>query len=274
MILSIITINRNNASGLEKTMQSVLDQTYKDFEYIVIDGASTDQSVPLIKQLAENHTIRWVSEPDKGIYNAMNKGIQMANGEYIMILNSGDYLVSNHVIEQMHESLIAHSSPKIFYGNIIKIWTDGRTIVDKQLREPICFYDFYRGTLNPDGTWIKRELFDEYGYFDESMRICSDWAWFLNAIGLHSTQAKHTDIDAIYFDMTGVSESGEKSRITIQQERRKVLENTLPAPILADYDRFHPDILIMRRIHRHPWAFKLVCLLERILFKTERLLKH
>ena len=87
MTLSIITINRNNAQGLKKTMQSVVSQTNKDLEYIVVDGASTDESVEVIKHFAEQRDIRWVSERDKGIYNAMNKGIGMAQGEYVMILN-------------------------------------------------------------------------------------------------------------------------------------------------------------------------------------------
>ena len=91
MTLSIITINRNNAQGLKKTMQSVVSQTSKDLEYIVVDGASTDESVEVIKHFAEQRDIRWVSERDKGIYNAMNKGIGMAQGEYVMILNSGQY---------------------------------------------------------------------------------------------------------------------------------------------------------------------------------------
>ena len=89
MILSIITINRNNSAGLEKTMRSVASQSFKDFEYIVIDGASTDNSVDVIKRFERDFLhLRWVSEPDKGIYNAMNKGLRMATGDYIQIMNS------------------------------------------------------------------------------------------------------------------------------------------------------------------------------------------
>ena len=102
MKLSIITINRNNATGLEKTMRSVATQTFKDFEYIVVDGASTDGSVDVIKKLEpEFKHLKWVSEPDSGIYNAMNKGMRMASGEYFQILNSADCLASEDVIERM-----------------------------------------------------------------------------------------------------------------------------------------------------------------------------
>ena len=98
MKLSIITINRNNAKGLEKTIQSVASQTFKDFEYVIIDGASTDDSVDVIKKYEASFAyLKWVSEPDKGIYNAMNKGICRSSGEYVMILNSGDIIATKSV---------------------------------------------------------------------------------------------------------------------------------------------------------------------------------
>ena len=270
MTLSIITINRNNAQGLKKTMQSVVEQTSTDIEYIVVDGASTDESVDIIKSFADQRLIRWVSERDNGIYNAMNKGIGMAQGEYVMILNSGDYLATPQVIEQMNEKLVDKGQPDILYGNMIKIWPDGKTRRDYQLSVNYSLFDFYQSTLNPDGTYIRRSLFQQFGPFDETMKICSDWAWMLKTIGLGGVKPSRVNIDTLYFDMTGVSESGERSRQTIQKERRQVLQQTLPAPVLADYDRFAADITLMRRIHRHPWAFRLVRFLERCLFKYEK----
>lgn len=270
MKLSIITINRNNAQGLKKTMQSVVEQTSNDIEYIVVDGASTDESVDIIKSFADQRLIRWVSERDNGIYNAMNKGIGMAQGEYVMILNSGDYLATPQVIEQMNKKLVDKGQPDILYGNMIKIWPDGKTRRDYQLSVNYSLFDFYQSTLNPDGTYIRRSLFQQFGPFDETMKICSDWAWMLKTIGLGGVKPSRVNIDTLYFDMTGVSESGERSRQTIQKERRQVLQQTLPAPVLADYDRFAADITLMRRIHRHPWAFRLVRFLERCLFKYEK----
>lgn len=270
MKLSIITINRNNAQGLKKTMQSVVEQTSNDIEYIVVDGASTDESVDIIKSFADQRLIRWVSERDNGIYNAMNKGIGMAQGEYVMILNSGDYLATPQVIEQMNKKLVDKGQPDILYGNMIKIWPDGKTRRDYQLSVNYSLFDFYQSTLNPDGTYIRRSLFQQFGPFDETMKICSDWAWMLKTIGLGGVKPSRVNIDTLYFDMTGVSESGERSRQTIQRERRQVLQQTLPAPVLADYDRFAADITLMRRIHRHPWAFRLVRFLERCLFKYEK----
>lgn len=270
MTLSIITINRNNAQGLKKTMQSVVSQTSKDLEYIVVDGASTDESVEVIKHFAEQRDIRWVSERDKGIYNAMNKGIGMAQGEYVMILNSGDYLASPQVVDEMGKALVANNRPDILYGNMLKIWPDGKTQRDRQLRDDYSLFDFYNGTLNPDGTYIRRSLFAQYGPFDESLKICSDWAWMLKTVGMNGVKPLHVDLDTLYFDMTGVSEGGERSRQTIRNERQQVLNQTLPTAVLEDYDRYATDILMMRRLHRHPWAFRWVRLIERILFKLEK----
>lgn len=270
MTLSIITINRNNAQGLKKTMQSVVSQTSKDLEYIVVDGASTDESVEVIKHFAEQRDIRWVSERDKGIYNAMNKGIGMAQGEYVMILNSGDYLASPQVVDEMGKALVANNHPDILYGNMLKIWPDGKTQRDRQLRDDYSLFDFYNGTLNPDGTYIRRSLFAQYGPFDESLKICSDWAWMLKMVGMNGVKPLHVDLDTLYFDMTGVSEGGERSRQTIRNERQQVLNQTLPAAVLEDYDRYATDILMMRRLHRHPCAFRWVRLIERILFKIEK----
>ena len=97
--LTIITINYNNLEGLKRTVESVLNQTWQEFEYIVIDGGSNDGSAEYIESQSE-HIDYWVSEPDKGIYNAMNKGIAKARGEYLLFLNSGDHLYSAKVLEE------------------------------------------------------------------------------------------------------------------------------------------------------------------------------
>ena len=271
MRLSIITINRNNATGLEKTMQSVAAQTYKELEYIVIDGASTDGSVEVIKKLAPGFVhLKWVSEPDAGIYNAMNKGIRMASGEYIQILNSADALASDVVTEKMLAALEEKGKPSILYGNMIKCFPDGRKVVDKCFAgQEITMLGMYTGTLNHDPVYIRRELFEKYGYYDETLKIVSDWKWYLQAIILGGERPQYVDIDVTLFDMTGISES-EGSRAKIKEERKKVLEQLVPAPYLRDYERYADDIHLMRRIHRHPWAYKLVWFVERCLFKWEK----
>lgn len=273
MILSIITINRNNRNGLKRTLDSIAAQSFTDFEHIIVDGASSDGSVELIKDFEGKFKgkLQWVSELDKGIYNAMNKGIKMASGEYIQIVNSGDYLASTTAVENMLQSLDKYDYPEILFGNMIKFWPDGRKFKDTcGERNKLSMIDFYRGTLNHNSAYIKRQLFERFGLYDEDLRICSDWKWFLKVIPLGGICPAYTDIDVTYFDMTGISESGGRSNEIIKYERRKVLQEELPISILFDYDKYYTDINIMQRLHRYPLFYKLVRFLERCLFKLEK----
>lgn len=270
MILSIITINRNNAAGLEKTIKSVLSQTCKDFEYVVIDGASTDASVEVIKRLAEafGDRLKWISEPDKGIYNAMNKGIEMATGNYIQILNSGDSLISDDVAERIIKEMETKAFPSIIYGNLLKNMPSGGMVKDVGFAgRKITFLDFYTGTLNHSSAFIKKSLFDKYGLYDESLKIVSDWKWFLKAIILGNEVPVYVDIDITLFDMNGISETNFKLR---DKEKGLELAKMIPPTILEDYQAWSFHIGQMKRLKRHPWAYKLVWFLERCLFKWEK----
>lgn len=269
MRLSIITINRNNAAGLEKTMQSVAAQTFKEFEYIVIDGASTDGSVEVIKKYEPQLThLKWVSEPDTGIYNAMNKGLRMVTGDYIQILNSADCLASDDVMERMLAELEKQGNPSILYGNMVKCFPDGRKMVDKCFAgQEITMLGMFTGTLNHDPAYIRRDLFEKYGYYDESLKIVSDWKWYLQAIILGGEKPQYVDMDVTLFDMTGISETNKELD---KAERKQVLENLFPRTVLADYERFAFPIEQIKRLQRHPWACKLVWFLERCLFKWEK----
>lgn len=271
MKLSIITINRNNASGLEKTIRSVASQTNTSFEYIIVDGASTDGSVEVIKENEKEFAVlKWVSEPDTGIYNAMNKGLRMASGEYVQILNSADCLATDNIVERMLEELEKQGNPSILYGNMVKCFPDGRKMVDKCFAgQEITMLGMYTGTLNHDPAFIRRDLFDKYGFYDENLKIVSDWKWYLQAIILGNEKPKYVELDVTLFDMTGISENA-NSKAMIQKERQSVLDEMIPAVYLQDYKLYSDDIALMRRIHRYPWAYKLVWFIERCLFKLEK----
>lgn len=269
MKLSVITINRNNAEGLEKTMQSVAAQTFKEFEYILVDGASTDASVEVIKKYESgfNH-LKWVSEPDKGIYNAMNKGICMATGEYIQVLNSADCLASSDVMERMLSALEKAGNPSIFYGNMVKCFPDGKKLVDKCFAgQEITMLGMYMGSLNHDPVYIHRDLFEKYGCYDENLKIVSDWKWFLQAIIMGGEMPKYIDMDVTLFDMTGISET---NKDLDKAERKQVLNQIVPEAILKDYEQYAFPIDQIRRLKRHPWAYKLVWVIERCLFRAEK----
>ena len=278
---SIITINYNNAAGLKKTLASVAEQTYQDIEHIIIDGGSTDGSVDVIKEYVSanpnrdpffKHTIKWVSEKDNGIYNAMNKGICKATGAYVQILNSGDVLAAPDVTDRMVRELEKNEYPAILYGNMLKSY-DGKKIerdtCGNGMYTPESFLYFYRGTLNHDCAYIRRDLFDKYGLYNEEMKICSDWEWYVKAIALGGEKAVYTNIDVTIFDMNGVSESHGKNAELIKKERREYLEKILPATVLHDYDIFSFPILQYQRLKKyHLWG--LVYFIERVLFKFEK----
>lgn len=250
-------------------MQSVASQTVHDFEYIVVDGASIDDSVDVISHYMNIPNLKWISEPDFGIYNAMNKGIKMASGDYTMILNSGDCLASDNVVEKLLPC-ISEKHAEFLYGNMIKVWPDGRKLRTYVEDDTISMLTFYQGTLDHDGACIKKSLYERLGYYDETFKICSDWEWVMNAVVFSKVKPIHVDFDIILFDMSGISENDGKMKSVIYRERRQVLEKVLPAAICCDYDRYAQDIYRMRRIRRHGLAFKVVNLIERVLFKIEK----
>ena len=278
MTLSIITINYNNAQGLEKTLKSVLSQTNTQFEHVIVDGASTDNAVEIIQQYEKEATahgikVVWVSEKDKGIYNAMNKGIKMANGEYIQILNSGDCLAADTVVNDMLAELKEKKYPEILYGNMLK------TVDWKTYQRDNCganseytsnsFLYFYNGTLNHDCAYIKRTLFDKFGYYNENMKICSDWEWYVRAIVLGNVQPVYVNIDVTIFDMNGVSESAGKNKHIIKQERGEYLASAFPKAVINDYNKYAFVLLQYQRLKRHH-LWSLVYFVERVLFKLEK----
>lgn len=291
--LSIITINYNNDSGLKKTMESVLNQTSKDFEYIVVDGASTDNSLEIIVQFenlkiqqfenekiefASNH-FQWISEPDMGIYHAMNKGIVLAKGEYIQFLNSGDSLVTDDVTERMLACLFPSPDSYrdqgegvgvrslILYGNMLK-QLPNRILRDRGFAGLMpTMLNFYSGTLNHSPAYIKRSLFETYGLYDESLKIVSDWKWYLQVIALNGVVPVYTDMDVTLFDMNGISTINSDLD---KGERKQVLSEILPISVLADYERWAFSIDQIKRINRYWITRKGFWLVERVLFKWEK----
>lgn len=308
MKLTLLTINYNNALGLQKTMESVLAQTSSDFEYIIVDGTSPQPSPKerekdpqspkrgardseVIESFVEKKldtengftSCTWLSpsggvgggffsEPDTGIYNAMNKGIRMAKGEYIHFLNSGDWLVDTKVVENM---LLALNSPPlgelegvdIFVGNKITVRPDGKMRKGQNDKRPITALTFYRSTIEHTSAYIRRSLFDTVGLYDETLRIVSDWKWYFEAVMNHHAQVAFTDIYVSYFDNTGISST---NLVLDKAERRQVLEQMLPAAVLADYDRYHLAIDQHERLKRYPLIYKFFYLVERVLFKFDK----
>ena len=201
--LSIITVCYNNCEGLRKTMESVKTQTFKDYEYIIIDGGSTDGTIELIKEnakfplssgegLGERLIDYWVSEKDNGIYNAMNKGIEAAKGEYCYFLNSDDCIAVPNTLEKIFEQV--KGNPDIIYGNLA-IRKNNKLHSVIKFSKNITPYSFYRHKLaiHHQASFIKRELFEKYGLYSDKAKLISDWIFFFEIVILHKVQTQYVN---------------------------------------------------------------------------------
>lgn len=268
MKLSIITINRNNVEGLRRTMESVFAQTYWDFEYIVVDGASTDGSVDIIKEYATRvksresrvKNFRWISEPDTGIYNAMNKGLKMAHGEYTLMLNSGDYLVDEHVIEKIIPEL--HTEDMI-QGNVIEDYPD-KTIRNRGYGQSnISFVDVMNGHFLHQATFIKLSTMEKYGCYDENYKKGADTYFFITSLGLGSSTFRYVDIDITNFDVNGISSDPKWIQIDKEEDARWFGEHI--SPRLMDLYKTAPKtIRLYNQLRKHKLIWHLAMGLVRI----------
>ncbi len=218
MKLSIITINFNNIDGLKKTAESVFTQTCPNFEWIVIDGGSTDGSKEYI-EANSNKITYWVSESDRGIYHAMNKGMLVSKGEYCLFLNSGDRLHSNDTIRMVLPEL---HTEDIISGD--EWWVDKNYVLKKVNTNPSCFtsYRLLVGILWHQCTFIKRTLLTNHPY-DESLTISSDWEEMFYELVVQKGKYRHMPIIVSDFLDGGISENAQ----LIAKERAYVLNKYL-----------------------------------------------
>lgn len=302
MKLSIITINYNNAEGLRKTLASIASQTFRDFEHIIVDGCSTDESIEIIRQYAGNEALRleddkairqensnadilasspnhlitsspitWISEPDKGIYNAMNKGIEiafgkrivnsfnrselvedknkgirMAKGEYILFLNSGDTLAETTTLQQMVD---CNLSADICYFDA-EFTYNGKSHVQRTYPDQLSLRFFLRDSLCHQAILYRLDTLCKVGGYDEQYKLIGDWALNVKAIILNNCSVQHYSLITTYYEIGGLSWTKE-GRQRCEEEKRIFLQNNLPI-------RVYDDFLYWESIENSDWYRRVV----------------
>ena len=227
MKYSIITINLHNKEGLRKTIESVIHQTFRDFEFIIIDGGSTDGSVDVIKEY-DSQIDFWVSEPDDGIYQGMNKGIKEATGEYLNFMNSGDCFNSSDVLEKV----TSYQYDADFIVGKDYHYNNETHQGHASIQPPrTTMIHFFIATLDHQSSFIKRELFTN-SLYDESHRLVSDWIFFTEKIVKEGKQVQFIPEIICRREEGGLSEQQrEKNR----KEINGYLHQFLPYGVYEDY---------------------------------------
>ena len=270
MKLSIITINRNNADGLRKTMESVFAQTYRDFEYVIVDGASSDGSVEVIKEYAKRpisdncslHTVIWSSEPDSGIYNAMNKGIKKATGEYCLFLNSGDFFIAADVLER-----VFMQTPNADIINArCNVSDNSRVVWTSPYLPEVSLKDLYFVGIPHQSTFIRRTLFDRYGLYREDFRYNSDIDFWYRTIVFGEATTQGLDIITTDYNLEGQSTKAAQTD-NYKKEMQEILSQGFLPKVLPDYDLWKQERRIMEKynwIEEYTSLQKILVLYRRI----------
>jgi glycosyltransferase involved in cell wall biosynthesis len=218
MELSVITVNFNNAEGLRRTIESVVTQTHLPIDYIIIDGGSTDSSLEEIDRYKDS--INYVvSEPDRGIYDAMNKGIKVASGDYLLFLNSGDYLISP---DSLSSFMAQGVGADIILGSVVG--SDGKEI---KLWYSLDFCNVWRYGAHHQAMLIKRSLFEEIGMYNDSGDITSDWQFLMLSLFKYKKTVKYIDSPLSVYDLRGISSQKHRQR-AMNGERKKFLRKNFP----------------------------------------------
>lgn len=229
MKVSIITVTYNSAKTLKESLQSVLTQSYQNIEYIIVDGNSNDQTLDIIKEYEKDFYLsekeyKWISENDNGIYDAINKGIQLATGDVIGLLNSDDFLYDQEVIRDI-VTKFAEESPDCIYGNLVYVDQNDLSKVTRRWHSN----DFKNGLFEKSWTpahptfYCKREIYEKYGLYRTDLSIAADGELMYRYLENHQLKSKYIDRYMVVMRQGGVSTSGIRSTLTITKEMKKAI---------------------------------------------------
>ena len=228
MKISVVTVSYNSEKTIANTIQSVLTQQYNVYEYIIVDGASKDGTVNIIKEYEEKFgdRMKWISEPDKGLYDAMNKGIEKATGDVVGILNSDDFFTSNNVLERVKQEFEANPALDAIYGDI-------HFVKDEDLTKCTRYYSssYFRPWLLRFGFmpahpsfYVRREVYKKYGLYDLQFRTSSDFEMMVRLFGKNKIKAKYIPIDFVTMRAGGESTAGMEAKKKVNRDIASALK--------------------------------------------------
>jgi len=266
MKYSIITVNFNNKEGLRKTIESVICQSFRDFEYIVIDGGSTDGSADVLRAYDDKITY-WVSEPDKGIYNAMNKGIALAHGDYLNFMNSGDCFYDKMVLEHLATKSL---SADIIVGRDYHFDEATQKGFATILPDRLSMLTFIHHTLPHQSTFFKRELFDNTLY-DESLKLVADVKFYIQKICLEQCRVQLIEDIVCRREPDGISNVYNELRL---KEHQQIISEILPPGAIHDYETLYlldkstmyKLMHLIDDVHSRKWLTRLIKIIHRLHF--------
>ena len=221
MKISLVTVTFNSAKTLCDTIHSVLSQSYTDIEYIIVDGLSNDETVTLIKEYEPlfQGRLKWISEKDKGLYDAMNKGIRMSTGDIVGIINSDDFYHRGDVLEKVAESFEV--------GETEAIYGDVRFVNPDNLDRTVRYYSSKRfvpslfrfGFMPAHPTFFTyRKYFDQFGYYKTNYKIAADYELLVRFLYVHRLKSKYLPLDFMKMRTGGASTASIKSNILLNEE--------------------------------------------------------
>lgn len=203
MKISIITVCFNAQDTIEETLINIANQSYKNFEHIVIDGASTDRTIKIINKYKDNIS-NFLSEPDNGIYDAMNKGIKLATGDFIFFLNANDVLYDENVLKNVAEILDKNPDAKFLFGDVNNISEDKKTSVIQSYDKVKNVFYFINGNICHQSIFYHRSLFDEFGHYSNQFKIYADWDFNIKCLVENKVEAIHLPITISNFQFGGM----------------------------------------------------------------------
>ena len=252
MKISLITATYNSAETLRDTLQSVHNQTFKDIDYIIVDGNSKDGTMEIVKEFEPlfNGCLRWVSEKDKGIYDAMNKGVKMAQGDIVGILNSDDFFATNAILEKVNDAFTKNPEIDGVYADVRYVdWNDTsktvRMFSGKDFkREKLCW-----GKMPPHPSfYVKKKCYDKFGLYSLDYPICSDYDMFVKMIWEGNINTLYINDVFVNMRSGGTSSNGIKVHRKIIRERmRCVREHNMPSNFFKQTSRYFGKIISLIR---------------------------